>query len=144
MPEPIVVALIALGAALLGALVQAILASRFEHSKFVRDQRRESYEQFLTALAEQSIHASGGKDLVSANAKLAAARPKIALFGSKKVVALAARLFTNTNSFQSPEDQDRYSELILAMRRDSVGRDDYNIKVHLMGLLFASKEEEPK
>jgi hypothetical protein len=142
MPEPITVALIALGAGLLGALFQSVLAGRFEKSKFVRDQRREAYEQFVSALAELSIYAGGGPEMLLAKAKLVTSRSRIALFGSKEVVSWAAHLFENSVSFECPLDQHRLYELLLAMRRDSVGHDDRGIKVELFALVFANAGNE--
>ena len=144
MPEPIIVALIALSGAMVGAVLQAALTRSFEKSKFIRDNRRAAYQDFLTSLADLSLHDPSSPEHRKAKALLAETRCRIALFGSKNVVQLLADIFVNSTTFENPMDQYRLYQVILEMRRDSIGWKDRGIKVDLHLLIFASagKDEE--
>ena len=142
MPEPVIVALIALSGAMVGAILQAALTRSFEKSKFVRDNRKAAYQDFLSALADLSLHDPRSSEYAKARALLAQTRCRIALFGSKNVVQLLANTFENSVTFKDPLDQYRLYQVILEMRRDSMGWKDRGIKVDLHQLIFASASEK--
>jgi hypothetical protein len=137
-PQPLTLALIALAGGLVGALLQAALTRNLERSKFIRENRRTTYHDFLSALGKLSMYTAGTPEHTSAKAIVAESRLRIGLFGSRDTVRLLANLFENSASFNSPLDQHRLYLVVLAMRRDSVGHDDKGIKVDLMSLMFSS------
>jgi hypothetical protein len=139
-----ILALIAFGGGLVGALVQATLTSRFERSKFIRDNRRSAYQDLLTGLANLSAYEANERELAKARALVIEARCRIGLFGSKNVVQLLADVFENSTSFKAPMDQHRLHQVMLEMRRDSVGSEDRGIKIDLSALVFASAHEKDK
>jgi len=142
LPEPVIVAIIALSGAFVGAILQAALAGRFEKSKFVRDNQRDAYQDFLVALGNLSVFKPNTPNHDQEKSMIAQTRCRIALFGSQHVVQLLAHLFENTVTFDKPMDQMRLYEVILAMRRDSIGSKDRGIKVDLFSLVFASAPKE--
>jgi len=116
--QPLLTAIVALAAAIMGGLVQAWWNRSFERQKFVRDQKRELYSSFLSALAKLSIYIEGSVDHLAAKALMAEVRCRIGLYGSPAVIRAVAAIF-DFSDLTTIEGQAVMAKAVAAMREDS-------------------------
>ena len=116
---------------IVAAFVAAILAFLFgrqaELSKHYSSLRTEAYVDFLGAVAEIAICQRRGdsEKETTALARLAAAKARIAIYGSKPVAVKAAKFFAECGELSSPAGRASFLAVAAAMRSEG-GR---NVKV---------------
>jgi hypothetical protein len=136
------VALIAFAAALLGGLVQGVMARHVERKKFFEEKKAKVYADFVSALGVIAFSPPGSAESIAAKASLASLRIQIALYGSKDVIRALASIFIKYEDFSSLEAQNSLRDAVWAMRRDIAGKFEFTQGVDSYGLIFGSAREE--
>ena len=117
MTDPIVVAIVGFVAAIGGGVLQAWFSRNFEEVKFGRQARNEAYLTYQRGVSLFSF-AQTNEERDAANAIIAEARGRIALFGSPEVITAMAQAFRRKDDLHSDDAWHDLAAMILAMRAD--------------------------
>jgi hypothetical protein len=135
----VLVAIVGLVSAVVGGVVQAIFARRFERFRFEREAKWDLYSKYFVALAELSFADKGTERYQNAMSLTAQLRGRIGLVGSPEVVEAVAKVFQHPG-FQDPEGQTALADALAAMRKD-IGNERAGIAApELLQLMFASRK----
>ena len=116
LPEPIVIALIALIGAIVGGLIQAANQTRLAKGEYLRRQKADAYIKYFEGIAHLA-HAKDDDEKRSAYSSIAEARARIAMYGSADVVTKMASVFRLGPIKRA--DMAEHASLIKAMRLDA-------------------------
>lgn len=141
MSDTLLVAIVGFVAAVMGGIIQAWTARRFEVSRFERQNRNQAYLAYLRGIGELSFAQGDDKATQSAHASIAEARGRIALSGSQIVIDRMITVFQNGADTHSPKARADLAALLLAMRKDSLGSPERGDADNLFVLTFG---EGPK
>jgi hypothetical protein len=125
-------------AAFVAAILAFLFGRRVEFSKHYRSLRTEAYVDFLGAVAELAVFQRTGEAEkgTEARARLAAAKARIAIYGSPPVTAKAAKFFVEHGELSTPAGRASFLAVAAAMRSEG----DWNTSALqedvLEGLLF--------
>ncbi len=140
MPEPLLIALVGFASALVGGAIQTWVARRFETHRFERQNRNDAYLTYLRGISELSHGAGENETIEAALRTIAEARGRIALYGSRAVIEKMVRSFEHGEDIYSPEARTDLSEMIAAMRLDSIPGEREAAKDHLVTLVFGREQ----
>lgn len=141
MPDGLIIALVGFVAAIVGGLIQAWGARRFEKHRFERQNRNDAYLTYLQGISELSHGALDNDAIEAALRTIAEARGRIALYGSGSVIRRMIRSFEHGEEIYSPEARADLAEMIAAMRTDSVPNEPEVLPSHLVSLVFGREEK---
>jgi hypothetical protein len=117
MSDPIFIAIVGFLAAIGGGVLQVWANRNFEEIKFGRQARNEAYLAYEKGIGLYSFAKTDeAKD--TANALIAEARGRIALFGSPEVITAMAKVFRRKGDLHAEETWRDHSAMLLAMRAD--------------------------
>jgi hypothetical protein len=135
MSDAQIVALIGIPIALIGYWVQASLARRADTLRFERDNKREVYNLFLTALVGMGLSKSGSTEHAKFSRELLESRARIILYGSRDVVAKLADFWVHP-SLDSDEAYNNLTSVIQLMRLDVGASVTEGFDAHVKTILF--------
>jgi len=135
MSDTLIAALIGIPLALASYWVQASLARKAETAKFERDNKREVYNLFLTALVGMGTTKVGTADNSQFSRQLLDARARIILYGSSEVVESLSQFWVhpvldNDHAYES------LTQVVGMMRRDNGAAISENFGEHVKTILF--------
>jgi hypothetical protein len=121
MSDTLLVALVGFLAAIVGGMIQAWTARRFETARFERHNRNQAYLAYFKGIGEISFAAGDDRATQVAHGNIAEARSRIALTGSEQVIDAMNAVFENGADTHSPKARADLANLLKAMRDDSTG-----------------------
>ena len=140
MTEPALLAFVGFAAAVAGGVIQAWTGRRFEKHRFERQNRNDAYLTYLQGISELSHGSLDNDTIEAALRKIAEARGRIALYGSKPVIERMVKSFEHGEEIYSPEARSDLAAMISAMRTDSVPDERDVSAQHLVSLVFGRDE----
>jgi hypothetical protein len=121
MSDTLLVAFVGFLAAIVGGMIQAWTARRFETARFERHNRNQAYLAYFKGVGELSFAAGDDRATQVAHANMAEARSRIALTGSEPVIDAMNAVFENGADIHSPKARADLAKMLKAMRDDSTG-----------------------
>ena len=118
MNDKILLALVSVASAALGFLLKEFLARQSDSKRFERDNKRDIYGAFLSAIASLTVHKDYKEEIQKANIMIIETKFRIGLYGSKEVIQAIAEMFKNSN-FNNVEGQRNLTKVVAAMRSDT-------------------------
>jgi hypothetical protein len=138
MSEPLLIAIFGLIAAGLGAVVHSLFQRWQNKDDSLRSQKIESYASYFNGVAQLS-HALTKEEVAQANAIIAEARGRIALYGSPEVIEAMTRAF-RCGPIRD-EDEAIHAAMIRAMRNDADLASGHPSEQALFEMLFGTKDK---
>jgi len=119
------VALFSFLGVVIGAALQFFFTRHLDTVRAHREARTKAYTDYLRAVSEaanpnQMISSDGHE----ANARIADAKCRICLYGSREVIAAFATFEQSGAALHSMEQQKVFTDLVRRMRNDSIGKVD--------------------
>jgi ABC-type tungstate transport system substrate-binding protein len=133
--DAITTTLLSLGGVIIGALLQFLLSRKGKKDEYFLNLRYEAYKDYIKAVAIIAASQSES-EMATVHSKLADAKARIAIFGSKKAVQSIAELEKIGAVLIKPEALSAFENIIKEMRGPNNKADDGDIKM----LLFGNKE----
>lgn len=145
MSDTLMVAIVGFLAAVVGGMVQAWAAKRFEVLRFERQNRNQAYLTYLKGISEISFAQGDDRATQAARSVVAEARGRIALTGSEAVIERMIAVFENGADLHSPKARADLSAMLVAMRQDSLGNCEVGVSDKLFVLMFGqgARKEVP-
>ena len=121
-----------------GAVLQFLFSRHLDNRKHHRELRAKAYADYLQCVSEQANlrTALGSLERQQLSARTADAKCRISLYGDPKVIAAFARFERMGAAMNTDEQCQAFTNMVVAMRRDTVGNvdvDPSDIEVVVLG-----------
>ncbi|HWA22165.1 MAG TPA: hypothetical protein VG735_07215 [Caulobacterales bacterium] len=139
--EQVVIALLAAGLALAGALAQAFIARMHSQEDRRKELLIEAYTDYLKGLAEWATRDQRSKAEAAGKASILTGKQKIAAYAPSQVVRKLAALERTSLNMSQPDAQSAMVALVSSMRQ-SVGVRWRGLEADIRLILMGSRRNE--
>lgn len=128
-------ALLPLIGIIIGAFLQYYFSRHLENVRIQREARIQAYTDYLKSICELAFPNQGeSTDGSVINARIADAKCRICLYGSRKAITAFALFEERGASISTPEQYNAFISMVKIMRKDSVK--SANVSIDQLGLIL--------
>jgi hypothetical protein len=134
-------AMIAFAGVLVGAILQYYFTRLIENQRHVRDLRSQAFIDYLNCVSEQAQFRPkmGSNEQKEIFCRIANAKGRICLYGSKKVISAFSKFDELGSGMNTPEQKEAFTKMISLMRIDSGSKNCEN-NMEIQNVLLGIRE----
>jgi hypothetical protein len=136
------VGFLALLGVIIGAILQYFFTKHVEHLKHAKELKSRAYADYLNAISEDASHhyETGSAEQKKVYSKIADAKARICLYGSREVVTAYSEFLALGGVFNTQEQRVAFTKVFSLMREDSGGNKISNLKEIEIIILGVSRD----